>query len=400
MKILFVEEGMPNKSGGFGGSFFSMLENIKLLKDNPIYSFAIITYYEVPIIYDLIDVCQVEYRYVIPFDNLYKNASTPVSKKTSKLRIPFFIKTDLAMYKQLRRVKSYLKLYDILKPNLIWGNDSSSVNFSVFTSAKLKKIPYIQHQRAELKGLSFNYFLVLLFANHFISISKYVKSTMISNYFVRFLFLKKISVIHNFNAKFRKVKKFELKKYTNIRFLFIGRLIPKKNIEEFFEIITFFKKEKPSISFVIEIYGDWGDVTYKQKILGLAERLNLNSYLHVYPFSKKENIFTTTTMNFLFHTTKKEVPEPFGRVLLDAIYYGAIPVTNGYGGAGEVVKNSVNGIVYDLKHIEILCNEIYRILKDSKVYSHTLNSNYKFTHHKFSGEKQLKQYNNLLSNLA
>ena len=71
-KILFVEEGRPSRTGGFGGSFYSMLETISVLQNNSKYEFAILTYYEVPVIYDLIDVNIIEYDFVVPFNTFLK----------------------------------------------------------------------------------------------------------------------------------------------------------------------------------------------------------------------------------------------------------------------------------------------------------------------------------------
>ncbi len=399
MKILFIEEGKPNKSGGFGGSFFSMLETISLLKNNPNYQFAIITYYEVPIIYDLIDLKRIEYRYLISFKDFTESISGVSKNKNKTSKIPFFIRTDFAMYRELGRVKNYLKLFTELKPDLVWGNDMTSGNFSAFMSSKLKGLKYLQHQRAELTSISFNYFLALLFTNHFVAISDYVKSSMISNSLTEFLFGNKISVIYNFNANFKKIKKFELKEYETVRFLFMGRLIPKKNIEEFLNIIHVFNKLKPHVIFTIEIFGDWGSIDYENKIKTLAKNLNLSTKLNIHPFTKKEDIFKTNCMNFLFHTTTKKTPEPFGRVLLDAIYYGAISVTNGYGGAGEVIKDTSNGMVYDSEKIELTIENIYKLIQNPNLYNLALNTNYKYTSAIFSGKKQSNLYYKLLKHL-
>lgn len=398
-KILFVEEGRPTLSGGFGGSFYSMLETIELLQKNTNYKFSILTYYEVPDIYKLVDIDEVEYNFLIPFQTFVNTISNTSSDKSSNIKIPFFIKTDLAMYASLGRVKSYLKIIKKVNPTIIWGNNMTSGNFAVLLSSIITKVPYIQHQRAKLSVVSFNYFISSLFSEQIIPITYYVQSTLLKNKVLSFMFKKKHTVVYNFNQNFMQPKVFKEEVLNEIRFIFMGRLIPQKKIEEFLILLYEINKTNFTKPISAKVYGDWEDQNYRNTIVEQAKQLGLENIVTFNPFSKKEEIFIDNNLNFLFHTTRKETPEPFGRVLLDAIYYGAIVVTNGLGGAGEVITDEENGTVYDI-------NNVYKLIKKIKLYdeNHTdyfldLNKYYTKTKLEFSGENQLKKLINIIDHI-
>jgi glycosyltransferase involved in cell wall biosynthesis len=400
-KILFVEEGRPSKTGGFGGSFYSMLETISLLQNDSKYEFAILTYYEVPAIYDLIDTNTIKYDFVIPFDiflNLNKGNKYKTKGKERNI-IPFFIKTDLLMYLSLVRVKSYLKIINKIKPDLIWGNNMTSGNFTIFISSVFKGIPYIQHQRAELSCISLNYLITLFLSKKIIAITNYVQSTMFNNKIIKYFFFTKSIVVHNFNENFKNIKQFPKERVKDIRLIFMGRLIPQKNIEEFLFIVTKIHETIDKETLKVEIYGDWEDETYKQDIFLLVENSGINSIVNFNSFSKKEDIFINDKLNFLFHTTRKETPEPFGRVLLDAISHGAIVVTNGYGGAGEVIEHKINGIIYNIDNLSLLLDLIKVYHNNTEKYFLSLNKFYLNTCNHFSGIEQYKILNSTLNKI-
>lgn len=400
-KILFVEEGRPSRTGGFGGSFYSMLETISVLQNNSKYEFAILTYYEVPVIYDLIDVDIIEYDFVVPFNTFLKlNKGIKYERKAEGISIiPFFIKTDLMMYLSLLRVKSYLKIVNKIKPDLIWGNNMTSGNFAIFLSSVFKGIPYIQHQRAALSCISFNYLITLLLSKKIIAITNYVQSTMFNNIIIKYFFFTKSIVIHNFNEQFKNIKQFPKERVEEIRLIFMGRLIPQKNIEEFLSIVTKICEKIDKNSLKVEIYGDWEDEIYQQDIFLLVQNLGISKIVNFNSFSKKEDIFVNDKLNFLFHTTKKEIPEPFGRVLLDAISHGAIVVTNGYGGAGEVIKHNINGIIYDIDNLSYLIDLIKDYFNNTEKYFLSLNQFYFNTSNHFSGIEQSEILNSTLNKI-
>jgi glycosyltransferase involved in cell wall biosynthesis len=158
---------------------------------------------------------------------------------------------------------------------------------------------------------------------------------------------KKFAVIHNSHGSFDgKSLGSREEKYEEIRLIFMGRLIPQKNIEQFFELTADVVRTQKTRPIKICVYGDWQDAEYKRQIQRYIVKLGIESFVSFYGFSDHRTIFAQNNMNFLFHTTGKQNPEPFGRVLLDAISAGAIVLTNGYGGAGEIIKKGKNGYIF------------------------------------------------------
>ena len=82
--------------------------------------------------------------------------------------------------------------------------------------------------------------------------------------------------------------------------------------------------------------------------------------------------------------------------MLDAIYYGAIVVTNGLGGAGEVITDEENGIVYNINNLSNLIKKIKLYDENHTNYFLDLNKNYAKTQLEFSGENQLKKIINII----
>lgn len=399
--IMYVEEGKPTPNGGFGGSLYSMIETIMLIqKYDSNYKFVIVTFYEIPVIYNLIERNQIEYQFIVPFDTLQKSWSSNAESSRSKfIRLPFFLKTDISMYLKLNRVRKYVKIIDKFKPFVIWGNNSTAVNFPWLISAALKKTPYVQHQRAELASISFNYFISLFFSGKVIAISNYVRNTLFKVKVIQFLFSKKVSVIHNFDEQLQNYKKFDLCKIDGVQFIYIGRLIPKKNLEEFFYIISKIVEHVDIKDFSVQVYGDWIDDEYKNKIKSISAELRFNRKIKFNKFTDKKDIFKRTKMNFLFHTTRRETPEPFGRALLDASLYGAIPITNGFGGAGEVIQNDKNGFIYEIDFLNPIYEVVRKYIDNHELYFQHLTRHYNMNKAEFSGQKQILQIQEILSGL-
>jgi len=126
-----------------------------------------------------------------------------------------------------------------------------------------------------------------------------------------------------------------IKKEYQKRFLFVGRLSKVKNLEV---IITIFNKLK---DYKLTIVGTGEDEKYLKSIankniifLGSIENKNLKNEF------KKNNIFILPSIS-----------EPWGLVVEEALYFGLPVIVSEYCGSSELIKNDINGYIFNPNNI-------------------------------------------------
>lgn len=388
-KILFFEEGRPNNEGGFGGSLYSLIETCILLSDD--FEVYLHTYYEVPIL-ETICPSSIHVSFSIPFSDFCASVSKTVRVLKKRPRFLQSIFSDLSLIKDLKKLRKYNSILENIDPDIVIGNNQITGNFAVFVSSLIKRIPYYQYQRAEVDVFSLLKLIVVFNTKAIISISKYVNQSIVSNLcFLSTNCLRKNYVIYNFDRTLLDDNFVPKTNVSNlIRIVWLGRIIPQKNIVEAIEIV-FFLKNKLNREVRLDIYGSVGDnIAYYNnlqeciKCRGLINEVVWNGYRSL------DEILTSNTPVFLLHTTLPSKGEPFGRVLLDGIKKNVIVLTNGAGGAKEVVENNKNGYVYSsIENASYIINELNN---DLEKYNDFVYNAKQYTKKTFCGIKQKQQY--------
>jgi glycosyltransferase involved in cell wall biosynthesis len=156
-----------------------------------------------------------------------------------------------------------------------------------------------------------------------------------------------------------------------IKFLYLGKLIKRKNIK----IIVNWIKSNTSNEFKFYFAGD-GQLT--NDILKLSERDKRVIYLG--RISKEEIKKTLKNYNFLVLPSKSE---PFGIVLIEALAAGVPCIVSNALGPVEIIKNNFNGYIFDKNNIEQfyeVMNHAININKNDyyKMSKNCLNDSYKY----------------------
>lgn len=109
-------------------------------------------------------------------------------------------------------------------------------------------------------------------------------------------------------------------------FAFVGRLEAEKGLDIFLEIAT----RMPENSFVVV-----GSGTLAAEVGRAARDLSNLSYLHELSTSEVTNVFGESRWALI----PSRWNEPFGRVAIEALGRGCVPIVSGHGGLAEIVED-------------------------------------------------------------
>ena len=135
---------------------------------------------------------------------------------------------------------------------------------------------------------------------------------------------------------------------------------------------------------------------YERKIRALVEKLELSDRVHfmgyqenVYPLLKRFDIFVHTSID----------PEPFGRVILDALALKKVVIASPYGGPAEIIEHAKNGYLIDPKDTDALSQKIIELCQNENQRKITGNAGYEQTKNIFSQTKISQHILSLLQSL-
>ena len=364
-KILFIEMPPPNESGGTGGSLYSLATMVNNILERGNYAIFVLTFYEIPVAKELFD-SKVTLLSIVPFKTLSINKKNVLKQKLRWL--PRYFKSEAESFRKL--LETYKPINRIIKrinPDIVWGNNRISGNLSANYLSRLHSIPYYQHQRNVEHGITLLSFLGFLNCKRVFAISDYIKDQTNIN------FLKysknKIKRVYNLNLASTE-NKVERKSYKaeekKLQIIWIGRIIPWKNTIKTVDFAIALKSQDIT-NFIIKIYGDiYEDRNYYLKVNQLIKDCFLDDCIRFEGYKPLKFIFEQNP-HFLIHTSK--LPEPFGRVILDSIYNYCIVITNGKGGSGEIVRDGINGLLYNDISLEKTALKMWYLFNNSSTYS-------------------------------
>jgi glycosyltransferase involved in cell wall biosynthesis len=141
-----------------------------------------------------------------------------------------------------------------------------------------------------------------------------------------------------------------------------SRIVPEKGIHLFLDAVVSLAQDE---QFAAQIWGldssrnqeDSDSVRRRVAALPalLCERIRL------YPFRDDINVFYETTDIVVVPTL---TPEPFGRVALEALAAGCLPIVAAHGGLIEIVEHEITGLVFPPGDAAGLREQLVRALND------------------------------------
>ncbi len=234
---------------------------------------------------------------------------------------------------------------------------------------------------------SFGFFSSLVRRLHFHHLSKFDKILCISEdmYFKLKLDFKNLLFIGNFidEIYYENFRSTNSKKSDKIIFLFLGRFVKLKNIEQIIKIAIKLKSKKNKISFYLV-----GDGPLKIRIKNLITNHKLEDIVLIFNETNEIHKF----INQSDYLILPSLSEGVSRSILESLFFGTPIISNNTDSSNELIEHNKNGFIYDsedsfLKIIENIISKKNFILK----------KNYSLIPEKFKYDTNVKKYLDLIS---
>ncbi|MEQ0427065.1 glycosyltransferase family 4 protein [Klebsiella sp. GB_Kp049] len=279
-------------------------------------------------------------------------------KKDSGVRL--IIKGVFGLLKKLTTIKKILNEYDIIYSNTL----KSFVICSLVSIINRKKI--VLHLRDALTNEHFSKFSIKLII--FISSISNARVIANSNY------TKKCFVEHGGNSKkceviwngidpdgWTKSVSKSIRNTKVINILSLGRISPWKGQHLVLEAI----KNIPYAHLRIVGSANFGEHDYYDSLIKFVKDNKLENRVTFYPFSLNVAEHFEWSNVFVHSST---APEPFGRVIVEAMLCDRIVIATDAGGAKEIINSSEVGILVPVNDAEAIASAINNIYFNSSKY--------------------------------
>jgi len=389
-RIMFVESGTT----GYGGSYQSLYQTINIL--NPKKFQPIVVFFNETFIYEKLIKKGVECYYVK--DVLYSGGNTLKKKLFWKLDsavlkiIPFFSVTA-EYFIHFFTIQKLISLARRKRVDLIHLNTQLSRDFFGLFVAKSLSVPCVIHLRS-FKSAKMNKYkadYVNKINTRYIAISNQIKKHwnnegLSSHYF---------ETIYNIFQPYQldEISSNEIPlmtDYDGYKIIYVGRFADFKGIP--FLIDTFYQLIIDNYDARLYLVGD-GDE--ESKIRKKVSALNLEEHVIFFGYQKNTSSYIKNADLLVLPSNN----EPFGRVLLEAMYIGTPAIGTKSGGIPEIIEDGINGLLVDYGDIEALKKSIIIILKNEQVRRGIIKEGYETINSKFCVETYQEKLENVYDTL-
>lgn len=228
----------------------------------------------------------------------------------------------------------FVKLLKREKPEIVYTNTQKAHLIGVIAS-KIARISCISHFRDILPNGIFTRVLLRLlcsFATQIIAISKAVANTLPARMKVRIIYNGvKINNSHNTN---------EVSQVKTVGY--VGQIARWKGVKNFIEAAHLVLREMPDTNFIVVGGPIFGDTEYLDELKKLARGLSLDGRIRF--IGEKEDILPyINNLDILVHPPI--LPEPFGRILIEAASLCKPVIATNVGAIPEIIEDGVTGIL-------------------------------------------------------
>ncbi|MHB9307173.1 glycosyltransferase family 4 protein [Fusobacterium polymorphum] len=169
----------------------------------------------------------------------------------------------------------------------------------------------------------------------------------------------------------------------NEAFIFIGRIMKEKGIEEYLEVSKLIKNKYNNVEF--KILGAYEENTYKEQISEL-EKKDIVKYLGVSKDVRKELEKVHCIINPSWH-------EGMSNVLLEAGAMKKFLIASDIPGCREIIINGETGFTFEKSNIEDLNNKIEKFINlTTDEYNDYIKKSYDYIKENFDRDKIIKEY--------
>ena len=303
-------------------------------------------------------------------ENIFLPSKNKYVNFIKSMKIPFYL-------------KKYLQSFDLIFQNQIPGSWVSLMLKFLTKKPLILRTGYdiykfsLHEKKSYIKIVFYKYltYLSLLFANQYLVTNKTEKNFLMENFNFNF---KKLQIVPNWVE----LPKLSNEKRDNFKALSVGRLEDQKNYSELLSNISSLEN-----SFQIDIVGDGSQ---KNMLISKAEKLNINLTL----LGRLDNTeLIKAYKNYMFFISFS-LYEGHPKAILEAMANGCIVIASNIENHNEIIKNNLNGIIFDLKKPE-LAKLISNLQKDLNLCLKIQQNARKTIFDNFTLEIVLEKYNEI-----
>jgi glycosyltransferase involved in cell wall biosynthesis len=150
---------------------------------------------------------------------------------------------------------------------------------------------------------------------------------------------------------------------TGLYLLYIGRLTEEKGVHTAIEALGHLYRRTNKREWKLTIVGN-GEPDYETRLRQLAKSLDVELMVTFIPSQPKENLpaFYQQADIFLFTSIW---PEPFGRVIVEAMASGVAVVGTGTGGSAEIMSDHENALLFTPGSSKDLADKLQMLVESS-----------------------------------
>ena len=387
---MFIESGTT----GYGGSYQSLYQTINIL--NPKKFQTIVVFFNETFIYDKLIKKGVECYYVK--DVLYSGGNTLKKKLFWKLDsavlkiIPFFS----VMAEYFIHFFTIQKLVSLARGKgveLIHLNTQLSRDFFGLFVAKYLSVPCVIHLRS-FKSAKMNKYkadYVNKINTRYIAISNQIKKHWNNEGLSSHYFETIYNIFQPYQLDENSSNEIPLMKdYGGYKIIYVGRFADFKGIP--FLIDTFYQLIIDNYDARLYLVGD-GDE--ESKIRKKVSALNLEEHVIFFGYQKNTSSYIKNADLLVLPSNN----EPFGRVLLEAMYIGTPAIGTKTGGIPEIIEDGVSGLLVDYGDVKSLTDSMFKILKDRPFGDKLIRGGYETINSKFREDIYQKKLENVYDTL-
>lgn len=152
----------------------------------------------------------------------------------------------------------------------------------------------------------------------------------------------------------------------SFQLLYVGRLSPEKGVETAIHALDHFRALNAWRPARLVIVGG-GDTGYEALLRQLVIEKGLApmvEFMGALPKERMPQVYSQADV-LLFPSTW---PEPFGRVIVEAMASGVVVVATATGGAAEIVADEENALVFPPQNAALLASQLVRLVRNPGLY--------------------------------
>jgi glycosyltransferase involved in cell wall biosynthesis len=184
-------------------------------------------------------------------------------------------------------------------------------------------------------------------------------------------------------------------KHDSFTLVTFSRFEEQKNIQEVLEILSKVKQKGYKFKYILI-----GDGEYKNELLSLPEKLNLQDeieFLGFKPQNEVANILLKCDLNILLSKANNGAGESFGRIYPEAGFIKVPSIGYRTSGTIEAIKDNYSGFLYNYGELDEIENKIIELLTNKDLLNKLSEQTYLFSKNTFAKSivaKQIKDFIN------